>query len=88
MGAKIEIYNERIFSNEKVADIRVTTSNLNSTTIEGDDIPRLFDEIPIIAVAATQAKGSTVIKDIAGFKLKKSGKLTHLINQLHKWGLQ
>ena len=60
MGAKIEIYNERTISNEKIADIRVTTSSLNGTTIEGDDIPRLFDEIPVIAVAAikrTAARG-------------------------------
>jgi len=56
MGAKIEILNERVVSNEKVADIRVVSSPLNGTTIERSMIPRLIDEIPIITVAASVAK--------------------------------
>jgi len=73
MGAKIEILNERVVSNEKVADIRVVSSPLNGTTIERSMIPRLIDEIPIITVAASVAKGTTTITGLKGFKTKESG---------------
>ncbi len=86
MGAKIEILNERTISNEKVADIRVMSSSLESTTVEGDIIPRLIDEIPLIAVAATMAKGTTVIKDLKGFKIKESNKIKLLTVELSKLG--
>jgi 3-phosphoshikimate 1-carboxyvinyltransferase len=86
MGAKIEILNEKTISNEKVADIRVTSSSLNSTTIGGDLVPRLIDEIPVIIVAATFAKGTTIIKDLNGFKIKESGRLKSLITELSKMG--
>jgi 3-phosphoshikimate 1-carboxyvinyltransferase len=86
MGAKIEMLNERTVSNEKVADIRVVSSTLNATTIEGDLIPRLVDEIPVIAVAATMAKGKTTISNLKGFKIKDSGKLKMLTTELTKLG--
>ena len=86
MGAKIEILNERTVNNEKVADLRVTSSPLTSTTIEGDMIPRLIDEVPVIAVAAAMAKGKTVFKDLKGFKIKESGKLKMLATELSKLG--
>jgi len=86
MGAKIEMLNERTVSNEKVADIRVVSSQLNATTIEGELIPRLIDEIPIIAVAATMANGKTTINNLKGFKLKDSGKIKMLATELSKLG--
>lgn len=86
MGAKIELFNERTVNNEKVADIRITPSSLNAITIEGDTITRLIDEIPVIAVAATQAKGTTIIKDLKGFKIKESNRLKGLVTELSKMG--
>ncbi len=86
MGAKIEILNERTVSNEKVADIRILSSALNSITIEGDIIPRLIDEIPVIAVAAAAAQGTTTIKGLRGFKVKESGRLKYLAIELSKMG--
>ncbi len=86
MGAKIDINNERIISNEKVADIHVTSSQLNAVTIEGEIVPRLLDEVPIIAVAASIAKGTTIIKDLTGFKIKELGKLKLLTTELSKLG--
>ena len=87
MGAKIEILNERISSNERVADIRVVSSDLNAVTIGEELIPRLIDEIPVIAVAAAVAKGTTVIKDLKGFKTKESGKIKFLAAELSKMGV-
>jgi len=86
MGAKIEIFNERMAGNEKVADIRVVSSDLNACDIEGDIIPRLVDEIPIIAVAATKAKGTTTIKNLKGFKIKESGRVKAIATELSKMG--
>ncbi len=86
MGAKIEILNERTLSNEQVADIHVVTSSLSSITIEGEIIPRLIDEIPMIVVAAAFAKGTTVIKDLKGFKIKESSRLKTLVFELSKMG--
>ena len=86
MGAKIKILNKRIVNNEEVADIKASTSSLKATTIEGDMIIRLLDEIPIIAVAATQAKGKTVFKNLNGFKIKDSNKVKYLSTELSKLG--
>lgn len=87
MGAKIELFNERTVSNEKVADIRVVSSSLKAVTIESDIIPRLIDEIPIITVAAAMAKGTTTIKNLKGLKIKESNKLKCLITELTKLGV-
>lgn len=86
MGAKITLSNERLVGSEKIADITVKTSNLKGITIEGDMIPTLMDEIPIIAVAATCAQGTTTIKDCYGFKIKDSGRLSDLVVELAKIG--
>ena len=86
MGAKIEILNEKKVGNEPVADIRVTSSALSATTISGDLIPRLIDEIPVIIVAAALAKGTTIIKDLSGFKIKESGRIKSLNSRTFKNG--
>lgn len=86
MRAKIEILNERTISNEKVADIRVTHSSLNAVTIDAEMIPRLIDEIPVIAVAAALAEGTTYIKGLKGFKIKESNRIKALATELSKMG--
>jgi len=86
MGAKIEILNERTVSNEKVADIRVTSSSLKAVTVEGEMIPTLIDEIPVLAAAAVTAEGTTVIKGLSGFKIKESNRIKALAMELSKMG--
>lgn len=86
MGAKIEILNERVVSNEKVADLKVTSSSLQAITLCGDMILRAIDELPIIIVAAAMAKGTTVIKDLSSFKLKELSRVKGLIAELAKMG--
>ncbi|MCX7748942.1 MAG: 3-phosphoshikimate 1-carboxyvinyltransferase [Clostridia bacterium] len=85
MGAKIEISNERTMSNEKVGDIRVVSSSLNAVDIGGEIIPRLVDEIPVLAVAAAMAKGTTTIKNLTGFKVKDS-RVKPIVTELSKMG--
>ena len=71
MGGDITLLNERTQGGEKIADILVRTSRLHGIRIEGDIIPTLIDEIPIIAVMAAAAEGTTVIKDAAELKVKE-----------------
>lgn len=86
MGAKLEILNEQTVSNERVADIRVISSELTAVEIKGDMISRLIDELPIIMVAAVFAKGVTEITGLSGFKIKESNKIKYLVAELTKMG--
>ena len=86
MGAEIEILDEKIECNEEVGDIRIRTSELKAVTIEGEIIPRLIDELPVIAVAATQASGTTVVKDAGDLRNKESDRIKCLVTELRKLG--
>jgi 3-phosphoshikimate 1-carboxyvinyltransferase len=88
MGADIEILDERIICGEKVGDIKVKTSELKGATIEGAIIPRLIDEIPIIAVIATQATGKTIIKDAQDLRAKESDRIAVMASELRKLGIE
>ncbi len=86
MGADIKLENERLSGLEKVCDITVSTSQLRGCTFGGDIIPRLIDEIPVIAVAAAFAKGDTVIKDAQELKVKESNRLDAVVCELNRAG--
>lgn len=86
MGADIEILDEKTVSNEVIGDIRVKYSSLKACTIEGDIIPRLIDELPVIAVLATQAEGTTVVKDASDLRNKESDRIKTIVNELKKLG--
>lgn len=86
MGADVQLENQRLVAGEPVADLRVRSSALQACTLAGDLIPRLIDEIPILAVAATQAKGTTVIRDAAELRVKESDRLAVMATQLNRMG--
>jgi 3-phosphoshikimate 1-carboxyvinyltransferase len=86
MGADIQLENQREVAGEPVADLRVRSRQLKSCTIAGDIIPRLIDEIPILAVAATFAEGTTIIRDAAELRVKESDRITVMAQQLNKMG--
>jgi 3-phosphoshikimate 1-carboxyvinyltransferase len=86
MGANIELENQRTVAGEPVADLRVRSSSLNGCTIAGDLIPRLIDEIPVLAVAAVFAGGTTVIRDAEELRVKESDRIAVMANQLNKMG--
>jgi 3-phosphoshikimate 1-carboxyvinyltransferase len=86
MGADISLENQRVVTGEPVADLRVKSSQLQATTIAGEIIPRLIDEIPILAVAAVFAQGTTIIKDAAELRVKESDRLTVMATQLDRMG--
>lgn len=86
MGAQVEQENLREVAGEPVADLHVRYSPLNACTISGDLIPRLIDEIPILAVAAATATGTTVIRDAAELRVKESDRLAVMASQLTQMG--
>ncbi|QKS71103.1 3-phosphoshikimate 1-carboxyvinyltransferase [Paenalkalicoccus suaedae] len=86
MGASLTFSNEKTVGGEPVADIRIRYQELTSTTVEGAEIPRLIDEIPAIALLATQAKGTTVIKDAEELKVKETNRIDTVVLQLQKLG--
>lgn len=86
MGADITLENQRQVAGEPVADLRVRHSALKAFEISGDIIPRLIDEIPILAVAAVFATGTTIIRDAAELRVKESDRLAVMASELNKMG--
>ena len=86
MGGNIEILDKRNISGEDVGDIQISYSDLKSCVIEGEIIPRLIDELPVIAVLATQAEGTTIIKDAQDLRNKESDRIKAVVTELKKIG--
>lgn len=86
MGADIQYLNRREDSGEPTADLLVRSSALSGTVIEGDIIPTLIDELPMLAVMAAFAKGETVIRDAAELKVKESDRIALVTENLAAMG--
>ncbi|MGN4125763.1 3-phosphoshikimate 1-carboxyvinyltransferase [Lysinibacillus sphaericus] len=86
MGASMVVIPNKDGQSEPTATITIETSKLTGTTIEGDIIPRLIDEIPILALLATQAQGKTIIKDAEELKVKETDRITAVVDELKKLG--
>ena len=86
MGADITLLNKRKNGDEPVADILVRYSRLKATTIAGELIPTLIDELPMIAVMACFANGTTIIKDAAELKVKESDRIAVMVDNLSRMG--
>lgn len=86
MGGDLTLLNERTVSGEPVADILVKSSTLHGTTIGGELIPTLIDEIPVIAVMAAFAEGTTVIRDAQELKVKESDRIAVVTENLKAMG--
>lgn len=86
MGGSIEILDENVVSGEVVGNIKVKTSHLKGCKICGEIIPRLIDELPIIAVLATQADGDTVISNAQDLRNKESDRISTVVKELKKLG--
>lgn len=86
MGADIQLMNHSTAGGEPVVDLLVRHSALHGTVIEGELIPALIDEIPVIAVLAAYAKGTTVIRNAEELKVKESNRLGILVEELTAMG--
>ena len=87
MNGNFEIIDKRIEGGEFVGDLVVRYSDkLIGTTIDSNLIPRLIDEIPVIAILATQAEGETIIKDAKELKVKESNRIKAVVDNLKNMG--
>jgi 3-phosphoshikimate 1-carboxyvinyltransferase len=86
MGADLTIAQEKSDAAEPTATLTVRTSHLKGTTIEGEIIPRLIDEIPIIALLATQAEGTTIIRNAEELRVKETDRIEAVVTELKKLG--
>jgi len=86
MGADVWLENQREVAGEPVADIGARSSHLHGVRIGGSLIPRLIDELPILAVAATQAEGQTVVAGAAELRVKETDRITAIASELTHLG--
>jgi 3-phosphoshikimate 1-carboxyvinyltransferase len=86
MGADVEMSDHAEICGEPVATIQARTSALRGVEIFGKRIPLLIDEIPVLAVLATQAKGRTIIRDAAELRVKESDRLKLIADNLRRMG--
>ena len=86
MGANITVLDKKEVCGEEVGDIQIEYSELKGCEISGEIIPRLIDEIPIIAVLATQATGTTIIKNAQDLRNKESDRISAIVTELKKLG--
>ncbi len=86
MGADVRIENFEIKNNEELADLIMTPNKLKGVKISGAMIPRVIDEIPIIAILATQAEGETVIRDAEELRVKETDRIRAVVENLQRMG--
>lgn len=86
MGASISVTDMRLRSGEPIADLQVEPAQLGGVDVGGDLIPNLIDEIPVLAVAATQAEGITTIRDAAELRVKETDRIAAIAQNLRLMG--
>jgi 3-phosphoshikimate 1-carboxyvinyltransferase len=86
MGAKIQTKNVKEVYQEPLGDVQAEYSQLKGTTVLPGEIPTLIDEIPILAVIATQAKGTTTIRGAEELRVKETDRIAAIVNELKKMG--
>lgn len=87
MGANIQILDKKNIAGEDVGDVRIKYSEIKGIEISGEIIPRLIDELPIIAILATQATGTTIVKNAQDLRNKESDRISCLVKELVKIGI-
>ena len=86
MGADILLENRREVSGEPVADVVVRAGGVRGIEVRGDQVPRMIDEFPILAVVASQAEGKTVVRDAAELRVKETDRISNIATELRKLG--
>jgi 3-phosphoshikimate 1-carboxyvinyltransferase len=86
MGASIALENERTQGTEPVADLVVRAAELRPVTVSGETVVRMIDELPVLAVAASQARGETVVRDAAELRVKETDRIATTVEELRRLG--
>ncbi len=84
MGAKFELINKKNSGGEFSADLKIFSAKLHGVELGGKIIPRMIDEIPVLAVAAAFAEGKTVIKNVGELRVKESDRLNAIVQEFNK----
>ena len=88
MGATVEVTEERTWGGEPVADITVRSSGLIGAALGGEIVLSAMDEVPVLAVAAALARGTTVIRDAAELRVKESDRIASVVAGLRRMGVE
>ena len=88
MGAQISIENERVHGGEPIADLHVKSAPLRGISLNGDLIPAIIDEVPVLAVAATLASGRTEIRDAGELRVKETDRIDAMVKNLRSMGVE
>ncbi len=86
MGADVTVHEQRQEGGEPVADVTARSSTLRATEVGGDTVVRMIDEFPLLAVAATQAEGTTIVHDAAELRVKETDRIAVIAQELGKMG--
>lgn len=87
MGARIKLENQRVIGGEVMADLIISASPLKAVKIEGEIIPRLIDELPVLAVAMAAAEGESVVRGAGELRVKETDRIAAICSELGKMGV-
>jgi len=88
MGAKVTLSNERIVAGEPIGDVTVVGQQLVATVVEAHEIPALIDELPVISILASRAKGTTIIRGAAELRVKETDRIAAMVSGLRNIGVK
>jgi 3-phosphoshikimate 1-carboxyvinyltransferase len=88
MGARIAIFNRRTMAGEPVADLEIRSSPLTATTVEAEEVPRLVDELPLVALLGALAHGRTVVRGAAELRTKETDRIETVTDGLRAAGVR
>ncbi len=86
MGADLHLHNERVEGGEPVADIELRHGPLKGTRVEADEVPSMIDELPVLAVIATQAEGATEVRGAGELRVKETDRIATTVEELRRMG--
>lgn len=88
MGGKFKKINERMIGEEPICDLIINYSDLKGIEIDKEIIPKIIDELPLLAIIATKAEGLLVVKDAAELRYKETDRIKAIVNNLMKIGIR
>jgi 3-phosphoshikimate 1-carboxyvinyltransferase len=88
MGANIAVFNRRTESGEPVADLEVRSAPLTATQVDAEEVPRLIDELPLVALAAALARGETVVRGAGELRVKETDRIETVTTSLKPLGVR
>jgi len=86
MGARVNVFNRRAVGGEPAGDVEVKPAPLVAVTIDPEEVPRVIDELPLIALAATHARGTSVVRGAAELRAKESDRIATVVDGLKSLG--